>query len=82
MNLLEVFVDELRKMGVGASLDVEGYAGAAPGMPGQRTWGKLVPVQAQGEVQHPEKPSEELNLKRSLQKNVNYAPLFGGLNVR
>jgi hypothetical protein len=79
MNPLEIFIDELKKLGVGASLDVEGYRGAAPG---NTVHGRLIPVQAQGEVQHKDGISDEDRLKRSLQKNVKASPWFGGLNVR
>lgn len=79
MRTLEIFIDELVKMGVGASLDVEGYRGAAPG---NTVHGKLTPIAGLGEVQHPEKPTERFKFKTSLNQNVKSSPWFGGLNVR
>jgi hypothetical protein len=94
VNPIAIFLDELMKLGVGASLDVEGYVGAAPGntvhskpsyvkpIPEHRVHGRLIPVSAQGEVKHQDGISDEMRLKRSLQKNVKTSPWFGGLNVR
>jgi hypothetical protein len=77
--MLEIFIDELMKLGVGASLDVEGYRANSPAT---TVHGKLIPVAGLGEVQHPEKPTERFKFKTSLNQNVKSSPWFGGLNVR